>query len=172
LAADLLGQCAIGLAALIFTALFVPESRAPHPRRADPFGQLFMLLVLVGLTYAIIEGPSHGWRSQRIIACFVIAFLGLIGLLLLEPVLNEPLLDLRLLRSAPFTGATIVAICAFASMAGFLLLNTVYLQEVRHFSALKAGLYTLRHRGDVADPLAVVRAGSVAVRGPPTVNCS
>jgi MFS family permease len=36
-----------------------------------------------------------------------------------------------------------IAISAFASLGGFLLLNTLYLQDVRGLSALDAGLYTL-----------------------------
>jgi MFS family permease len=37
----------------------------------------------------------------------------------------------------------VIAVCAFAGLAGFLFLNTLYLQEVRGFSALHAGLLTL-----------------------------
>src|SRR6478752_4245369 len=34
----------IGLAACLLTALYVPESRAPKPRRLDPVGQLLMIV--------------------------------------------------------------------------------------------------------------------------------
>src|ERR1700761_4772037 len=53
----------VGLAAILLTAKFVPESRAPHPRRLDPVGQLLVIIALATLTYAIIEGPTHGWTS-------------------------------------------------------------------------------------------------------------
>ena len=52
------------------------------------------------------------------------------------------MLDLRFFRSAPFTGA-VIAITAFSALAGFLFLNTLYLQDARGISALHAGLYTL-----------------------------
>jgi MFS family permease len=65
------------------------------------------------------------------------------GLAIYEPRRDEPLIDLRFFRSAPFSGATIIAICAFAALGGFLFLNTLYLQDVRGYSALHAGLYTL-----------------------------
>src|ERR1044072_2104833 len=45
----------VGLAAVALTARFVPESRAPKPRRADPIGQLLVISVLGALTYALIE---------------------------------------------------------------------------------------------------------------------
>ena len=56
---------------------------------------------------------------------------------------DEPLIDLRFFRSVPFSGAAVIAVAAFATLGGFLFLNTLYLQEVRGFSPLQAGLDTL-----------------------------
>ena len=133
----------VGLAALLLTALFVPESKAPHARRVDPVGQLLVIVTLASLTCAIIEGPDAGWTSPRIIGCFILSLAALIGLLVYEPRRFEPLIDLRFFRSAPFSGATVIAVSAFAALGGFLFLNTLYLQKVRGFSPFHAGLYTL-----------------------------
>jgi EmrB/QacA subfamily drug resistance transporter len=133
----------VGLGALVLTALFVPESRATRPRRVDPVGQLLVIVTLAALTYGIIEGPVSGWRSAEILGCFATAVAGLVGLLWYEPRRAEPLLDLRFFRSAPFSGATVIAMSGFAAMGSFLFLNTLYLQDVRGFSALEAGLCTL-----------------------------
>ncbi|MGC9664951.1 MFS transporter [Planosporangium sp. 12N6] len=133
----------VGLLALLLTARYVPESRAPHPRRVDPLGQALVLTVLASLTYAIIEGPNAGWSSREILGFFTLAAAALAGLLGYESRRREPLLDLRFFRSAPFSGATVIAVSAFGALGGFLLLNTLYLQEVRGLSALHAGLYTL-----------------------------
>ncbi|GII21440.1 MFS transporter [Planosporangium mesophilum] len=155
----------VGLAALLLTARFVPESRAAHPRRVDPVGQVLVLTLLASLTYAIIEGPAAGWSSPRIIAFFALAAAAFVALLGYESRRREPLLDLRFFRSAPFSGATVIAVSGFGAMSGFLFLNTLYLQEVRGLSALHAGLYTL--------PMAVMTAvfaplsgRLVAARGP------
>jgi EmrB/QacA subfamily drug resistance transporter len=133
----------VGLAAIVLTALFVPESRAPHPRRVDPVGQLLVIVALASLVYGIIEGPGAGWTAPKIIACFAVFAAALAGLIAYEPRREEPLIDLRFFRSAPFSGATLIAISAFAALGGFLLLNTLYLQNVRGYSALHAGLYTV-----------------------------
>ncbi|MFF8956106.1 MFS transporter [Streptomyces sp. NPDC014894] len=124
----------VGIAAFLLTLRYVPESRAPHPRRADPVGQLLIIALLGSLTYAIIE-------TDLVFA--VVAVLALIGVVLYEPRRREPLIDLRFFRSAPFSGATVIAVAAFASLGGFLFLNTLYLQNVRGYSALHAGLYML-----------------------------
>ncbi|MDY7085658.1 MAG: MFS transporter [Actinomycetota bacterium] len=140
----------VGIAAIVLTALFVPESRAPKPRRIDPLGQVLVLILLTSVTYGIIEGPGAGWTSAEIIGCFVLGAAALAGLLVYEPRRTEPLLDLRFFRSVPFSGATLIAVSAFGALAGFLFLNTLYLQDVRGLTALHAGLYTL--------PMAVMTA--------------
>jgi EmrB/QacA subfamily drug resistance transporter len=160
----------VGLAAIALTALFVPESRAPRARRVDPVGQVLVIAALAALTYAIIEGPSAGWTSARILGCFGVAAAAVIGLAGYEPRREEPLLDLRFFRSVPFSGATVTAVCAFAALGGFLFLNTLYLQEVRGYSALHAGLYTLPMAA-MTVALSPVSGRMVAARGPrlPTV---
>jgi EmrB/QacA subfamily drug resistance transporter len=133
----------IGLAAVVLTGLFVPESRAPRARRVDPVGQLLVIVTLGSLTYGIIEGPGSGWTSAKILVFFGLAVAALGALLYYEPRRAEPLIDLRFFSSAPFAGATVIAVCAFAALGGFLFINTLYLQDARGLSALQAGLYTL-----------------------------
>jgi EmrB/QacA subfamily drug resistance transporter len=133
----------IGLAAIALTALFVPESKAPRPRRVDAVGQLLVMVALASMTYGIIEAPRAGWTSQTTLGLLALALVAIGSLLAYEPRRVDPLLELRFFRSAPFSGATVIAISAFGAFSGFLFLNTLYLQEVRGLSALQAGLCTL-----------------------------
>ncbi|HEX5404503.1 MAG TPA: MFS transporter [Pseudonocardiaceae bacterium] len=133
----------VGLAAVVLTALYVPESKAPSPRPLDPVGQLLVMVVLAAVTYGIIEGPDDGWGSPLITGCFVLAALAAGTLVRYERRRPQPLLDMRFFRSVPFTGATVTAVCGFSALAGFLFLNSLYLQDVRGFSPLHAGLLTL-----------------------------
>jgi EmrB/QacA subfamily drug resistance transporter len=138
------------LAALALTARFVPNSRAPRARRFDPAGQGLMIAMVASLTYAIIELPSHGLGSVGTGGGFGLAALALIGLLVLEPRRHEPLLDLRFFRSVPFAASIVLVIAAMAAFGGFLFLNTLYLQDVRGYSPLAAGLATLPLAGVMA----------------------
>ncbi|MDG9690806.1 MFS transporter [Streptomyces sp. DH17] len=131
----------VGLAALLLTLRFVPEPRAPKARRPDPLGQLMVIVLFGSLTYAIIEAPNAGFTAVLPFAALALATL--LGLLLYEPRRAEPLIDLRFFRSAPFSGATVIAVSAFAALGGFLFLSTLYLQNVRGLSALHAGLWML-----------------------------
>jgi EmrB/QacA subfamily drug resistance transporter len=155
----------VGLAAISLTALFVPDSRAPRARRADPVGQFVIIVMLGSLAYAIIEGPALGWRSPEIFGFFVLATAALAVLLAYEPRRAEPVVDLRFFRSVPFAGANLSAVCAIAAMAGFLFLSTLYLQDVRGLSALQAGL-TILPMPVVMALCAPLAGRMVAKRGP------
>ncbi|TDW89841.1 EmrB/QacA subfamily drug resistance transporter [Kribbella pratensis] len=133
----------VAVAAVLMTAFFVPESRAAVPRRMDPIGQVLVVLLLGGLTYGIIEGRSAGWGSPLIIGCFVVCLVALATLVYYERRREQPLLEPRFFRSAPFSGATLIAVCGFSALSAFLFLNSLYLQSVRGFTALHAGLLTL-----------------------------
>jgi EmrB/QacA subfamily drug resistance transporter len=155
----------VGLAAISLTALFVPDSKTPRPRRADPVGQFLVIVMLGSLAYAIIEGPADGWYSPQIFGFFALAAAALAVLLAYEPRREEPMVDFRFFRSVPFAGANLTAVCAIAAMAGFLFLSTLYLQDVRGLSALQAGLIILPM--PVVMALCAPLAGRmVAKRGP------
>jgi EmrB/QacA subfamily drug resistance transporter len=158
----------VGLAALALAAKFVPESKAPHARAFDPVGQFLVIAGLASLVYAVIEGPRHGWLSIPIVTLFLASALALICFLLYEPRRNEPLLDLRFFKSIPFSSAIALAVCAFASFAGFLFLNALYLQQVKGFSALNSGLCTLPLAllMTLTAPLSGKMVGSLGARPP------
>jgi EmrB/QacA subfamily drug resistance transporter len=133
----------MGIAAIVLTMRFIPESRAPRPRRFDPVGQFAVVALLAGMTFAIIEGPHLGWSSVPVAAAFAIAATAGMTLVTYERRRREPLVDPRFFRSVPFASATVISVAAFAAFGGFLFLNTLYLQGARGFSPLQAGLATV-----------------------------
>ena len=133
----------IGIAAIILTLRFIPESKAPKPRRFDPVGQALVITMLATLTYAIIEAPSHGWGTPPILATLTTSAAALAALIVYEPRRRDPLIDLRFFRSIPFSTSIVTSTAAFCAFGGFLFLNTLYLQDVRGFSPITAGLLTL-----------------------------
>ncbi len=123
----------VGLAAIVLTLRFIPESRAPRARRFDPVGQVLVIVLLATLTYGIIETR----------AVLLVSAVALVGLLRYEPRREEPLVDLRFFRSIPFASSITISVAAFAAFGGFLFLNTLYLQDTRGLSPLQAGLATV-----------------------------
>jgi EmrB/QacA subfamily drug resistance transporter len=133
----------IGVVAFALAARFVPESKAPRARRLDLVGQVLVIAALASLTYGIIEAGRVGWANREIAVVLVVAVASVVAFVTYELRRFEPLIELRFFRSAPFAGATAIAVCVFASFAGFLFLSTIYLQEVRGLSALMAGVTLL-----------------------------
>ena len=123
-------------AALVCTTLFVPESRAARARRFDPVGQILVVLALGSIVYAIIGSAWLGWTSPVILGLLAVAVLSALGILGYEPRRADPLLELRLFRSAPFSSAILMALWALCGFGAFLFVTTQYLQDVRGMSAL------------------------------------
>src|SRR6202035_6042582 len=93
----------------------------------------------------------------RILAFFAVTVIAVIAFLIYEPRREEPLIDLRFFRSLPFSGATLTAVSAMSALGGFLFLITLYLQDVRGYRPLTAGLFLL--------PMALVMACSAPLAG-------
>jgi len=155
----------IGVLAIYLTQRFVPESKAARGRRFDPLGQLLVVTLLGPITAAVIEGPRYGWSSPLIITLFALAVASGFGLVVAEGRRSEPLVDIRFFRSPAFSGATLIAVVAFMTLGGFLLLNTLYLQDVRGYSPLRAGLLTIPMALAMA-VFSTVSGRIVASRGP------
>jgi len=124
----------VGVAAILLTLRFIPESRAPRARRFDPVGQVLVVVLLATLTFGIIE------RTWGVLA---VSALAVAGLLRYEPRRDEPLIELRFFRSVPFASAIGISVAAFATFGGFLFLNTLYLQGARGLEPVEAGLATV-----------------------------
>jgi EmrB/QacA subfamily drug resistance transporter len=155
----------IVIAAIACAALFVPESRAGRARRFDPVGQTLTVLVLGSVVYAIIESDRLGWTSPVILGLLAIAALSALGVLGYESRRADPLLELRLFRSVPFSAAILMALFALCGFGTFLFVTTLYLQDVRGMSALTAGLCLLPV-GVLTVVMSPVTGRLVGARGP------
>jgi drug resistance transporter, EmrB/QacA subfamily len=155
----------IVIVAVVLTTLFVPESRAPRARRFDPVGQLLMIIVLGSVVYAITESNREGWISPTILALLAVAALGTVSVIAYEPRRADPLLELRLFRSVPFSSAILMALFALCAFGAFLFVTVLYLQDVRGMSALTAGL-SLLPVGALIALLSPYTGKLVGARGP------
>lgn len=130
-------------AAIVLTAVFVPESKSGTPRSFDPVGQAAAVAFLFGVVYTLIEGPALGWTNPRVLVSASLAAAALATFVRYEARRHDPFLDLRFFRSIPFTAAVVNAISAFAAWGAFLFMMSLYLQGQRGFSAMETGLIYL-----------------------------
>ncbi|MEU8033175.1 MFS transporter [Streptomyces sp. NPDC049099] len=131
------------VAALVLSAVFVPESRGPRARRIDAPGQALLTVAIAVWIGVLIEGPRMGWTSPAALTAYGFAAVVTVGFVWVERGRHEPLMDLRLFRSPVFGGAVLGAVAVFVALNATLLLNTLYLQHTRGFTPLAAGAATL-----------------------------
>ncbi|MDH6243048.1 MFS transporter [Mycobacterium sp. OTB74] len=133
----------ICVAAIVLTALFVPESKSATMRNIDPIGQGLAVTFLFSLVFTLIEGPGMGWTHPRTVAVAALAAVAFVAFLRYERRREDPFIDLRFFRSIPFAAATLTAVTALTAWGAFLFLMSFYLQNERHFSAMHTGLIYL-----------------------------
>ena len=135
----------IGIAALVATFVIIPDLRPGRSHGWDIVGVFLATAGLFGVVFGLIEGERFNWGE---LASYVITIPEVIGtgvvLLVLfviwERYQTEPLVPLALFEERNFAVANwIAASIAFGMMSLFLPI-VIYLQSVRGFSALTAGL--------------------------------
>jgi EmrB/QacA subfamily drug resistance transporter len=130
-------------AAILLTAIFVPESQSATVRDVDPIGQALAVAFLFSVVFVLIEGREMGGSAAPSVAISIVAVLALLGFLRYESRRNDPFIDLRFFHSIPFASATVIAVCAYAAYGAFLFMMSLYLQGARHYSAFHTGLMYL-----------------------------
>ena len=126
--------------ALIAGLRLVPESRDPLARRIDIPGALLSIGALGALVYAIIEAPSTGWTEPVVLAAFGAAAILSLAFVWWERRTPAPMLNLDFFASRSFSvGAGSISV-AFFALFGTVFLLTQYLQFVKDYTALEAGL--------------------------------
>jgi len=145
----------VGAVVLALTPRIVPESRREGPERHyDVLGAVLVSGGLALLVYTISKAPDVGWATARTILLLIASGALLVGFLVNERRLPDPLMPFHIFRVRTVAGAnTVGALLGAVLFANFFLL-TLYVQNVLGYSALKTGVTFVATAGT-----AVVSAG-------------
>ncbi|WP_042416582.1 MFS transporter [Streptacidiphilus anmyonensis] len=152
----------IGIAALAVTRWRVDESRAAHPGRLDLTGFALLTLGLVGLVYGLIRAGEVGWGDAGAIASLAAGVVLLVGFVVVERVVTDPMFDLGLFRKPTFVGGLIAAFAMNGSLFAMLVYLVLYLQDILGYSALDTGVRLLVSSGSLL--VAATVAGRLSER--------
>jgi EmrB/QacA subfamily drug resistance transporter len=144
----------IGIALIALTPLYLPETER-HSGRFDFAGAITSTVGMTALVYGFVRAGADGWGNGETIAACAVGIVLLIAFVLTEMRAAEPITPLRLFRSRERSGAYAARVLLMGGMFSMFFLVTQYLQEVRGFSPLDAGLGYL--------PMTVVMFGMVRV---------
>jgi EmrB/QacA subfamily drug resistance transporter len=132
---------ALGVLAIL---LLVPESKNPSPGRIDYVGVTASIAGLVLLVYGIIQGGEKGsWIHWNVLGTSLAGLAVLIAFGWYETRLSHPSLDVKLFRDPRLSSAIGALALVFFGMMGAFFFLSFYLQGVRGYSPLHAGLLTL-----------------------------
>ncbi|MHB1504353.1 MAG: MFS transporter [Acidimicrobiales bacterium] len=129
----------IGVAGLGLAARFLPS---PPRRRhgTDIAGQLAGVACLAGLTVALIEAGASSWASPVVAAGLALFAVAAGAFVVIEHRVGSPMLAMGLFSSPTFSSATAVGLCINLGFYGELFVMSLYLQQLRGFTPLRAGV--------------------------------
>jgi MFS transporter, DHA2 family, methylenomycin A resistance protein len=128
-----------GIVALLMVRAFIEHSTPGATRRLDWIGQASVSLALWALSYAVIEAGNVGWTAPRVLAAFAAALLLSAGSAVAERRSHSPVFPPQLFSHAAFNACLAAGIALNLGAYGILFVESIYLQSVRHLSAVAAG---------------------------------
>jgi MFS transporter, DHA2 family, multidrug resistance protein len=133
----------VGIVGLLVTIIVQKEYINPKVRKFDLVGFISIAIFLPVILYALAEGNAvtnpAGWNAPYILICFAIAIISLAVFLTNEFIIEEPLIELRLLANRNFGISNIIIFIFSLGMFGSTFLMPLYLQNSLGYTALQAG---------------------------------
>ncbi|MFJ2030595.1 DHA2 family efflux MFS transporter permease subunit [Streptosporangium sp. NPDC087985] len=134
----------IGVIVLAVSALVLPQSKdSTGHHRFDIPGVILLALGMVALVFGVVKGETWGWTSAGTLGALVVGIVILVAFGWYETRIKHPLLPMRLFRSPSLTIGTIVTAVNFFVLLGVIFFLMLYLQNVRGFTPVEAGVRTL-----------------------------
>jgi EmrB/QacA subfamily drug resistance transporter len=132
----------LALLALIAAIKLVPDDGRParSEHRFDLAGAIGITAGMLLLVFTVVEAPDAGWTSARTLGSLAGAAAILGAFVFHELRTPAPLVRLGILRSAPLVKANLAAMTLIGGWFGFQFIATLYMQQLRGWSALETGL--------------------------------
>ena len=137
----------VGLAAVALAPVLLKESRDTRVKSFDALGAVLVTSGLTALVLAITQGNEWGWSSGRTLGVFALSAALLVGFVVWENRVAEPLMRFGLLRTKTVLGANVSGFILGTALFSMFLILTLYMQQVLGYSAMKTGVAYLAVAG-------------------------
>ena len=128
-----------GIGALLMVRAHIEETDTSAARSVDWMGQLSVSLSLWALSYALIEAGNSGWSSSRVLVAFATTVVFALVVAVTEKGSESRVFPPALFSRAAFVACLAAGIVLNVGAYGILFVESIYLQNVRHLSALATG---------------------------------
>jgi DHA2 family multidrug resistance protein len=133
----------VGLIGIGIGLRWLRESRLPTKAQLDIPGVVFSIVAFGCLLFGIQNGQTDGWNSPLILVLLSMGGAALLAFIVVELLVKEPLLDLRLFTKRMFASASVLGWVSSVALFGAEFLLPIYLQTLRGQTPLQAGLLVL-----------------------------
>ncbi len=118
------------LAAIPLTLRALPNSRQGFRSQFDLVGALTSVIAVVGLIFALHEGPEKGWTTLATLLSLLAGVGGAVGFVVWELLQPTPLLDVRLFLKRGLTSGSVSLVAVFGVPSGVFVVLYPYFQAV------------------------------------------
>jgi EmrB/QacA subfamily drug resistance transporter len=134
----------IVLGALALTPRLLPAASGESSIGSfDLPGATTVVLGITSLVYGFVEAGNKGWASANSYAFIALGVALLAAFVVIEEHTAHPLVRFSIFRSRSITGANLAMLTFYMAAIGVWFYLALYLQEVKGYSALKAGVAVL-----------------------------
>jgi EmrB/QacA subfamily drug resistance transporter len=131
----------IGIVTLALGRVLIPRDHGLGLERGvDWLGSALVTASLMTGVYAIVQATNHGWGSSQVLGFGALAVALMGSFLAVESRTENPIMPLRILHLRSLIGASAVRGFLVTGMYSTFFLGTLYLEHVRHYTALQTGL--------------------------------
>ena len=130
----------IGLATFALGQRFIrADSGLGLEHGVDWIGSFLVTASLMGFIYAIVQATTYGWVSTQVLGVGAVAGLLMAAFVALESRIENPIMPMRILRLQGLIKASLVRGFLVTGMYSTFFLGSLYLEHVRHYSAVQTG---------------------------------
>jgi EmrB/QacA subfamily drug resistance transporter len=138
----------IGILAFILALFVLRDNQAEHEANGqdqevskgiDILGLVLSMGAFTTLVYGINQAGSRGWGDATVISFSIAGGTLLIAFIVVELLVKDPVMDVRLFRSYTFTMANILQWATVAVLFGSLFILPLFFESVQGLSSLTTG---------------------------------
>ncbi|ETX05000.1 MAG: hypothetical protein ETSY2_25575 [Candidatus Entotheonella gemina] len=133
----------IGAISILLVMTFLKESAYLKQglSRIDVVGIVLLVVGLTALQLFMEQGERRDWfESNFIVAMAVLSLVGLTALVIWELRVEEPIVNLRVLKNLPFVGGVSMGLIFGLTTFGSIFILPLFLQQLQGYSVMDSGL--------------------------------
>ncbi|MEU4013162.1 MFS transporter [Streptomyces pseudogriseolus] len=128
---------AVAVVTLAAAPRLIPAGAPPRGGRLDALGAVLVTIGIALLSYGLVEAPERGWTSPVALGTLLGGGALLVGFVVTEARVEQPLLPLAFPASPRRAVALLAVFLGAAGITTIFFMLALYFQEVRGYSALR-----------------------------------